>query len=121
MNHKENEIELTALFVNISASQTRLKLASQGTADTEYESDSVYCFFPVQSREKKIQTFSPDTFQSSICHNITTGLCSVRLYESYNYYTLETGILLCSPITDANTSDIKPERITLMPCIAGFL
>lgn len=54
MNHKENEIELTALFVNSGVSQTRLKLASQGTADTEYESDPVYCFFfpPVQ-REKK--------------------------------------------------------------------
>lgn len=45
MNHKENEIELTALFVNIVVSQTRLKLASQGTADTEYESDPVYCFY----------------------------------------------------------------------------
>lgn len=55
MNHKENEIELTALFVNIVVSQTRLKLASQGTADTEYESDPVYCFFfsPVQREKKK--------------------------------------------------------------------
>lgn len=57
MNHKENEIELTALFVNSGVSRTRLKLASQGTADTEYESDPAYCFFffflPVQ-REKKV-------------------------------------------------------------------
>lgn len=53
MNHKENEIELTALFVNSGVSQTRLKLASQGTADTEYESDPAYCFFFFSSSTKR--------------------------------------------------------------------
>lgn len=36
MNQKENEIELKALFMNSSVSQTRLEVASQGAADTEY-------------------------------------------------------------------------------------
>lgn len=53
MNHKENEIELTALFVNSGVSRTRLKLASQGTADTEYESDPAYCFFFFSSSTKR--------------------------------------------------------------------
>lgn len=43
MNPKKNEIELTALFMNTSMSQTRLKLAFQGAAGTE--SDSIYRFF----------------------------------------------------------------------------
>lgn len=59
--------------------------------------------------------------ESSICPNITIALRSVSLQESCNYCVLATGILPCSPITDANTSDIKAERIGLMPCIAGFL
>lgn len=77
MNYKENESEPTALFMN-STSQTMLKLASVCTADTEYDSESIYCSFPAP-REKKSWAFSPDMFQSSIHHNITTSLCSASL------------------------------------------
>lgn len=52
MNYKENESEPTALFMNNSTSQTMLKLASVCTADTEYDSESIYCSFPAP-REKK--------------------------------------------------------------------
>lgn len=36
MSQKGNEIEPTALFMNSSGSQKRLKLFSQGAADTGY-------------------------------------------------------------------------------------
>lgn len=56
MNYKENESEPTALFMNNSMSQTRLKLASECTADTKYDSESIYCSFPA-SREKNPEPF----------------------------------------------------------------
>lgn len=71
MSQKGNEIEQTALFMNTSGSQTRLKLFSQDAEDRV-----LVCFhlilFPIL-REKNLKP-SPDTSESSICPN--TGLCS---------------------------------------------